>query len=48
MIKHTLAYGGLGLEHTHMEELLDIPDDMTMKNMALGHLLACYETLACS
>ena len=46
-----LAYGGLGLEPTHMEELLDTLDDMmvlrwrhgkkdlTMKNMALGHLL---------
>ena len=28
MMKHTLAYGGLGHEPTHMEELLDILDGM--------------------
>ena len=32
IMKLTLAYGGLGLEPTHMEELLDIHDeDMALK-----------------
>ena len=28
MMEHTLACGGLGLEPTHMEDLLDILDGM--------------------